>query len=383
MKKMNIVLVVVAFLYSCSSDSNSQEANGSYITLSGKVVNPQPNGNIILSRYLSQSGGTEVLDTISLNSDKTFEERVNVPAAGYYKLDFYGRQVINLILDNDDVEVNVDGQQPQGYAEVNGSSDHDFIQGAQMAVQRFQQSPEMRTLNEAFVAAQQANDAEAMDSLRLQYMEMDRVFKRQLLKSADTMETSLGVVEILKNKQFVDPDVHFDYLKSYAARVEKDMSNSPIAMEFVENVKAMEVLAIGAIAPEISLPNPDGEIVPLSSLRGNYVLVDFWAQWCRPCRMENPNVVAMYNKYHDEGFEVYGVSLDRTREKWLQGIEEDGLHWTQVSDLKYWNSEAARTYGITGIPFSILVDPEGRIIGKNLRGAALQQKLAEIFGNKG
>ncbi|MCA6079137.1 peroxiredoxin family protein [Fulvivirga sedimenti] len=383
MKKMNILLVAVAILYSCSSESNSQESNGRSITLTGRVVNPQQNGHIILSRYLNQSGGTEVLDTLSLNSDKTFEERVNVPAAGYYKLDFYGRQVVNLILDNDDVEVNVDGQQPQGYAEVNGSSDHDFIQGAQMAVQQFQQSAQVRSLNEAFVAAQQQNDSEAMDSLRLRYMEMDFEFKSQLLKSADTMETSLGVVEILKNKQFIDPDQHFEYMKSYAARVEKDMGDSPIAMEFVDNVKAMEVLSIGAVAPEISLPNPDGDIVPLSSLRGKYVLVDFWAQWCRPCRMENPNVVAVYQQYNDLGFEVYGVSLDRTREKWLQAIEEDGLHWTQVSDLKFWNSEAARTYGITAIPFSILLDPEGRIIGKNLRGAALRQKLAEIFDNKG
>ena len=383
MKKMNIVLVAVAILYSCSSESNSQESNGRSVVLSGRVVNPQQNGHIILSRYLNQSGGIEVLDTLALNSDKTFEERVSVPAAGYYKLDFYGRQVVNLILDNDDVEVNVDGQQPQGYAEVNGSSDHDFIQGAQMAVQQFQQSPQVRSLNEAFVAAQQQNDSEAMDSLRLKYMEMDRTFKSQLLKSADTMETSLGVVEILKNKQFIDPDQHFDYLKSYASRVEKDMGDSPIAMEFVDDVKAMEVLAIGAVAPEISLPNPDGQVVPLSSLRGKYVLVDFWAQWCRPCRVENPNVVAVYQQYNDRGFEVYGVSLDKTREKWLQAIEEDGLHWTQVSDLKFWNSEAARTYGITAIPFSILLDPEGRIIGKNLRGAALRQKLAEIFDNKG
>jgi thiol-disulfide isomerase/thioredoxin len=122
-------------------------------------------------------------------------------------------------------------------------------------------------------------------------------------------------------------------------------------------------------------------VVPLSSLRGKIVLVDFWAQWCRPCRIENPNIVDAYQKYKDKGFEVYGVSLDRSRENWLQGIEEDGLPWTHVSDLEYWQSEAARTYNINAIPASFLLDEEGRIIAKDLRGPLLHQKLKEILGS--
>ncbi|MEJ2005324.1 MAG: TlpA disulfide reductase family protein [Cyclobacteriaceae bacterium] len=382
MRKILVLLFAVTILYACSSESNSQEAAGNgQILLTGKVVNPQ-DGQITLSRYLNSSGEMEVTDTITLKDDKTFSEYVNVPAPGYYRLDFYGLQAVNLILDDENVNVEADGGEARGYANVTGSSDHDFITAFQQGLQEFQQNPDVRQINQAFMEAREQNDSETMDSLRQAYLDLERNYKMSMLQSAaDTMDTSLGVVEILKNKQLVDPDEYFGFIKDYAVRVEEDMGDSPIAMEFISMVDNMEDLAIGAVAPEISLPNPEGEVIPLSSLRGNYVLVDFWAQWCRPCRMENPNVVAMYEKYSDQGFEVYGVSLDRSRDKWLQAIEEDNLHWTQVSDLKFWQSEAAQTYNISAIPFSVLLDPEGRIIGKNLRGAQLRQKLADIFGD--
>ena len=140
--------------------------------------------------------------------------------------------------------------------------------------------------------------------------------------------------------------------------------------------------SVGSIAPDLAYPDPDGNIRKLSDLRGKVVLLDFWASWCRPCRGENPHVVAMYQKYHDKGFEVYSVSLDRDKESWKRAIAADGLVWpNHVSDLKYWSSEAARTYGVSSIPSTFLLDPDGRIIAKNLRGEALTKALQQIFGN--
>lgn len=139
--------------------------------------------------------------------------------------------------------------------------------------------------------------------------------------------------------------------------------------------------AAGEDVPEISLPTPDGEVLNLSDLRGKYVMIDFWASWCKPCRVENPNVVRVYNKYKDQGFEILGVSLDRDRNSWLQAIENDKLTWKHVSDLKFWQSEAAQSYGINAIPYTVLLDQQGKVIAENLRGASLEAKLGEIFGN--
>lgn len=146
-----------------------------------------------------------------------------------------------------------------------------------------------------------------------------------------------------------------------------------------KEINSMRASLVGAEAPEISLPTPDGEVLNLSDLRGKVVLVDFWASWCRPCRAENPNVVRMYQKYKDQGFEILGVSLDRSKDAWLKAIEKDGLTWKHVSDLKYWQSEAAQTYGVSGIPYTVLLDREGKIIANKLRGRQLEQKLASIF----
>ena len=188
--------------------------------------------------------------------------------------------------------------------------------------------------------------------------------------------------------------ISVDALKSYGGSIpdyaevgplfeglSAETKNSGIGKAYAADLEKMKATAIGAIAPEFTQNDPDGKPVKLSDFKGKYVLVDFWASWCGPCRAENPNVVAAYQKYHDKGFNILGVSLDneKGKENWSNAIKKDGLNWTQVSDLKYWNNEVAQQYGIRSIPQNLLLDPNGKIVGKNLRGKALETKLEELF----
>ncbi|UYZ60762.1 TlpA disulfide reductase family protein [Hymenobacter latericus] len=157
------------------------------------------------------------------------------------------------------------------------------------------------------------------------------------------------------------------------------LPNSRYTQVLLGRQRARQATAVGKPAPELSLPGPNGQPVALSSLRGRYVLIDFWASWCKPCRQENPAMVKLYRQYQPRGFEVYAVSLDDSREKWLKAVDADQLPWIQVSDLQGFSSPSAEAYDARAIPLTVLLDPEGRIVGKDLRGKQLEEKLAKLF----
>ncbi len=384
MKRLNVsvsfVLISVLLLVGCSSNGQQAKNDGSWeVTVKGKVGFPQQGGTISIMEITK--AGTGWQDTIKLKGNYTFSKKVKLKEPGYYKINFYNRQAVDVILHKSDLEINVDGNEATGFFEVKGSPEIEFIRNAQTLINGVQNSPEAQKLIADFNKAQVANDEKTILAIQKEYQKLLTNASDKVAAQVKESPPSLGVINVLQG-QLLDKDIYFDAYVVTAEKLKKEWPDYTHSKDFVAMVDKMKTLAIGQKAPEISLANPEGQVVPLSSLRGKYVLVDFWAKWCGPCRKENPNIVRAYNAYKDKGFTVYGVSLDRSKEDWLQGIREDGLTWTHVSDLKFWQSEAAKTYNITAIPFSLLLDPDGVIIAKNLRGQALDDKLEEVLGGK-
>lgn len=381
-----IFFVFVGLGISCAGSgkeeplSTADQGTPSWIvTIKGKVGFPQQGQIMIAEMKDNNSGGWQ--DTIKLKSDYTFAKKVKLTEPGYYRINFYNKQVVNVILNKTNVEVNVDGNNPQGFFEVVGSPDLDLIRKVQDLQAQANAAPEVERINRDWQAAVQNKNEQKLGELQAEYLQVLKRYNDEIAQLMVQNSPSLAVINLLQAGS-LDKDQYFTTYVAVAEKLKKEWPGYFHSKTFIEFVDKLKSTAIGQVAPEISLPDPNGNIVKLSSMRGKYVLVDFWAKWCGPCRQENPNVVKAYNRFKDKGFTVFGVSLDRSKEDWLKAIQDDGLTWTHVSDLKFWQSEAAKTYSITGIPFSVLLDPNGVIIAKNLRGAALHRKLEEVLGGK-
>jgi len=374
-KLKNLLVLSVILLLSCAQSQNVDHVpKGNFITLSGKVNYPQ-NGFIILEKFNMSNNSFAEYDTLTLNNEQEFKRDVYFDVPGYFRLNFYDKQFVNLIFDNENINVEVDGNDVGGAVTITGSSDIDKLNQLSEIIKEF--STREGEINSKFSVAAQAQDMEEVNRLRALYMEIQTEKSEAIKQEIGKMGTSLAAMQAVN---LLDKDKEFTFVDDLTQKLLDKYPDVEFVNTLSDEIERLRKVAIGEFAPEISLPNPDGKVVKLSSLRGNYVLVDFWAEWCKPCRAENPNIVRAYNRFKDKGFKIFGVSLDRNRARWLKGIADDGLIWTQVSDLKYFNSAAAREYNINAIPFSILLDPEGKIIAKNLRGEALHKKLEEIYG---
>lgn len=168
-------------------------------------------------------------------------------------------------------------------------------------------------------------------------------------------------------------------IEKYTNLLDPSLANTQYVQLLKKLPGTLRGTGIGTKAPDFSLPDPEGKVLKLSDHFGKYLLVDFWAAWCGPCRRENPNLVRVFNQYKHKGFSVFSVSLDRSKDAWVKAIQKDGLIWPQVSDLRFWESAPAKLYGIREIPGNVLLDPSGKIIGRNLHGEALEKRLAEVL----
>ena len=349
-------------------------------TVTGKVKNGSAGEKVYL-RFSTNPPTT--LDSTTLAADGTFTIKGTEKEGGnFYILDLAGRQKVVLLVEGgESFTVTADGFEQNskgepGKYEVRGSKNMDYY--AKLMEMNQAMVTKVNKWNDEYAKATDKKDEKKMQEIQnnFQQAEMEHVAKIKGLLP----EMGSSLVAIFAANNLLNPQRDFAEMEAVAQRFEKENPSPKIVQAYLGYIKRIKGVAVGDEAPDFTLNNPEGQDIALSSLRGKYVLIDFWASWCGPCRMENPNVVKLYNKYKDKGFAIYGVSLDKDKAAWLGAIKKDGLTWTHGSDLKFWNSAVAQTYGVNAIPATYLLDKEGKVIAKNLRGPSLEAKLSELLG---
>ena len=377
--RLSTIALVVSLLAACSSE----KAN---LTVQGSITG-MPQQTVILEE-LSLSGATTVIDSASSSDNGSFELQGTIPEPGLYRLRFSADPAAFVLLSAEPGALRVNGKWANlpGHT-ISGSAASQSLLGFIEEVRKFTQD------FEAYSTVQDTMRARGNDSLLKQVAgEMEArnaSFTRYVETYADT-------TKYLPNAVFaaalLNPATETVYLEAFAknlpTRFKADATlvrqftarQAQIASQDVASQQgAASGPAVGAAAPAIQAATPDGGTASLASLKGRYVLVDFWASWCGPCRAENPNVVAAFQKFKGKNFTILGVSLDTDGDKWKRAISDDGLTWTHVSDLQGWESIAARDYSVQSIPTNFLVTPDGKIVARDLRGSALEEKLAEVL----
>jgi peroxiredoxin len=248
-----------------------------------------------------------------------------------------------------------------------------------------EQTPYSTKINEINIEAQRLSSSGiSADSIaqlfRIPFRDANRALSDFQLKFVQ--KNSSAFISLLLIPNIARSTNNYIEADSLLASLQDNIESSATAKTIREYIISQKKTSVGALAPDFRLADTAGKKIALSALKGKYVLLDFWAAWCGPCRQENPNVVQAFKTYKNDGFTVFGVSLDKEKKSWLKAIHDDNLQWQHVSDLKFWASEAAILYGITSIPRNFLLDPRGKIIGRDLRGQDLLDKLEELFPAK-
>lgn len=371
MKKHTYLIVLFSLIYAWGF---AQE-----FTLNGKLNSFKPIHKIYFSY---NDGQNRIADSTTVtNGSFQFKGNLTEPVVAFMSIQYVrkaGADVIDDVLQFwlEPENITMTATSSLKGAKFTGSMGQpDYVK---ISTLEKQYSPRLeKLLNEVSAARKAGNKQQIekatknLDSLKKIYA--NQVYVNFLTKNPNT-PIGLYVVSMYKN---LEPDA--DKVLALFNKLPGDLQQLPSGVAMKTKIETSQKTAVGKYAINFTQNDTLGNPVSLSSFKGKYVLLDFWASWCHPCRAENPNVVKAFNKYKDQNFTVVSVSLDNNKDKWLKAIHDDGMPWTHVSDLKYWKNAVATEYGINSVPQNFLIDPQGKIIAKNLRGEALEEKLAELI----
>jgi len=363
--------------------TNAQEK----FTIKGDVSKVKlPVAKVYLSYYADGKSTTDSSDVVngkynftgSLGDPLMASLRVKYqedPNAKTIRAISYNRDIKQLFLEN--AKISVVSTDSFANAAIKGSKAHaEFVGWEAMLKEENKVSGE---LNKQYNEFYKQKNQPGMDSLDAEFDKLTAI--KNVKNKKYLSENPASPIAMFIFRQFVGYDINADEAEPVFLSLSEKLRSGPAGKEMAEKIEIAKKTGVGRMAMDFTQNDTLGNPVSLSSFKGKYVLIDFWASWCGPCRQENPNVVKAFNNYKEKGFTVLGVSLDQpnAKDKWMKAIHDDNLTWTQVSDLKFWGNAVAVQYGIQAIPQNFLIDPQGKIIGKNLRGEALNKKLETLF----
>ena len=358
-------------LISCNKDTNTYKLEGDAIGFA--------DGTEIFV-YTLENKQPKAIDTLTITQGKF---SANYPKSDENTLNFLrinGENASILFFpENEDMKATIYKDSIQASRIIGGSQNEAygnfvdkmtaFNKKKQESMERFRQA---RQVNDTAVIAQ-------IQSENLNIVGEETEFKKQYLKDNSNSIFSVMLISEMINRKEITPTEASEHI----AKLDSKLASSEIVQELKTNLESLKKAEVGNPAPNFSAPTPTGETMSLKNALGKYTIIDFWASWCKPCRMENPNVVKVYNKYHDKGLNIISVSLDKAeqKDKWIQAIKDDKMDWYHVSNLQFWQDPIARQYNVRSIPATFLLDENGVIIDKDLRGAALEAKIATLLGH--
>jgi peroxiredoxin len=351
------------------------------ILATGQNTKVQISGILIHCKFkqasLYQNGKeTTLLSQAIIDTNGKFNLQTEVKNTNIFKLQFEDGMYVSLIITpGEKIEITGDIEDFMNTLTIKGSIQSELIYESNKQLGKFKSLQD--SINNVYYKGMQTGISDSIVKvLTDEYMKIAKLQDDYIIafvqKNADYI-TCLFIIDKLSIDDYFSS---FDYLDEHLF---KKYPENLYVQNFHTRIQNAKKLAIGSLAPEISLPDPDGNMFSLSSLKGKMVVIDFWASWCGPCRKESPNMVRLYNTYHEKGLEILSVSLDKTKDAWVKAIKDDGLAWHHVSDLKFWQCEAALTYNVTSVPYTVLLDREGKIIAKGLRGEDLIKKVDELL----
>jgi peroxiredoxin len=384
-----MLIVIVALAISCGGGSGKK--GDAYI--SGTIKNAE--GTMLYFEQLKPEGAM-IIDSVKIGKDGSFAIRKTAHEMDYYRLRLgkpqspsgYASPKNEVIFISDSTEkLTLSAEMDTKVDNVNNSKNKPTNFVGDPVITGSKQTDILNDLNKYLMKGEKTIDS--LNSIyqqtpeKFNQVEGERIFNEVQADRAEYMrrfvDTNTDQFVALQALPFLNPDADLDRFKKVFSALNAKYPKNGWVVNLGLRVEQLTFLAIGTPAPDFSVLTPDDKPIGLKDFKGKYVLVDFWASWCKPCRMENPNVIAAYNKFKGKGFTVFGVSLDQNKDAWKNAIKDDGLVWQHGSDLKYWDSAPAKLYNVTSIPYNVLLDKEGKILAKNLHGPELEVKLAEVL----